>query len=321
VTIQLHYFALAIVVVSMAGVAVLVYRQPGLGAWAVGGLLVFAALLSPLVIHEFLTGSPNARAVGALLGGELRGGTGGLADPPTQISLPRRAYEVFALGLVGIFLGGNIEAVAAVVSVVLVGALSFGLIRRPDLRWQLSLIAGLLGATLAEAVVYRGPIFEHYFVPISPVLYLAVAAALAFVPINLPTQICVRLGVAALAGLNLVSSPFREPPLYQIAQTQTVAALIAETAQAGEFGSEKTFELWLLAGGEADGAYRFWLERMGHPPLPPDTPAPATQLFIVCRRPLCDPPSAQAQAGRDWSAARLAWQASVGDDDVMQLVR
>jgi hypothetical protein len=259
--------------------------------------------------------------VAALAGGELGAGTGGITAPPPQISAPRRAYEVFALGLVGIFLAGNIEVVAATVSVVLVAALSFGLTRRPEPRWQLTLVAGLLGATLGEAVVYRGPIFEHYFLPISPVLYLAVAAALALAPINLPAQICIRLGVAALAGLNLVNSPLREPPLYQLAQTQTVAGLIAETAQAGESASEKTFELWLLAGGEADGAYRFWLERMGHPPLPPDTPAPARQLFIICRRPLCDPASAQAQAGRDWSAARLAWQATVGDDDVMQLVR
>jgi 4-amino-4-deoxy-L-arabinose transferase-like glycosyltransferase len=305
ILIQLHYFSLAFVVVSMAFSAFLVRMRPRLVGWAIAGLVVFVALLSPLLVSEVLHGFPNMRAAATLVGGG-----GGLA--PVQGSVPRRIYEIFALGMVGMFLASKVEVVAAVVSVLLIGGLGYGFMSKRAPRFPTLLVACLLVATVAQAVVYRGQIFEHYFVPIALALDLAVAVLIGLLPQK--TRLLGVLGVLALAGLNLLNSPLRAPPDNQLAHTRGVAELIAEAA-AGE-----PFELWLLAGGEADGAYRFWLERMGRPALPPDAPL-APQLFIICRRPVCDVAHAQAAAGQPWSSARVAWQATVADDDILELVQ
>jgi hypothetical protein len=303
--IQLHYFALAIVFVCGVTMVFLVRRQPALRVWAVASLGIFVALLAPLLVHECLNDFPNLRAVMALAGSGRAG--------VVQISAPRRAYEVFALGLVGTFLASNVEVIAASVSFLVLALLGLGLARDRARRFPCVVIGGLLLGTVVQALLYRGTIFEHYLVPISPVLYLGLAAMLGLIPRTPLPRFVATGAVLCLAGLNLFSSPLRSPPDNQLAHTRTVAQLIADVA------GHQPFELWLVAGGESDGAYRFWLERMGKPPVPADGPV-APQMFIVCRRASCDPAHAQDQPGDVWSSARLAWRAQVADDEILQLV-
>jgi hypothetical protein len=289
--IQFHYFTLAVVLVTCCFVAYEALRDRRMLPWALLSAALFLALLSPFIIHELRDGFPNLQAARA-----LAAGTTAPAD-----SVPRRLYTVLALGLVGGFLTVGIEPLAAVTALVLV----IGLLVQPT--YPRVLIATLLAATSLQAVAYRGPIFEHYFVPLAPLLYLALGAAAAHLSARL-----LALPALALLVLNLAQSPLRLEPNYQLARTEAVAAAISETAHA------EPFALWLMARDDFDGAYRYQLERLHLPPARPMDPLPR-QLFIVCQDAPCDAPTLQASAGADWAAAALTWQAAVRDVTVLRL--
>ncbi len=305
VLIQLHYFSAAIVVVVVAFTALILRREPRLRTWAIGGLGLFALLLAPLMIHEIRTGFPNVRAAAAL-------GTG--ASAAVSESAVRRIYELFSLGLIGGYLTADVEPLAAVVSLLLAGGLALRLIARRPPILESALIAALLAAAVAQGIVYRGPIFAHYWLAISPVLFLAVGAGVSIVPRAWPALVSASLAVVALLGLNAWASPLREPAQQQLARSDAVAEVIGSAA-AGE-----PFLLRLTSPDESDSAYRFQLERRGTPPAAPDAPLPS-QLFVICQRSPCDPAQAIDQAGPDWSNSQLASQVRAADDDVLQFRR
>jgi hypothetical protein len=305
VLIQLHYFSAAIVVVVMAFTAFSVHREPRLRAWAFGGLGVFSLLQTPLVVHELLTGFPNVGAAAAL-------GAGGSASAGG--SVVRRTYELFSLGLVGGHLTADVEPLAAVVSLLLAGGLSLRLIARRPAILASGLIASLLAASVALGIVYRGPIFAHYWLAISPVLFLALAAGVSMVPPERPALVAASLAVVGLLGLNAWASPLRKPPEQHLARSQAVAEAIGSAA------ASEPFSIRLVSAGESDGAYRFQLERMGTPPAAADAPLPA-QLFVICPGMSCAAAQAIEQAGPDWSTSRLASQMRLADDDVFHFRR
>jgi hypothetical protein len=167
----------------------------------------------------------------------------------------------------------------------------------------------LLVAVLAQAVLYRGPIFEHYFVALAPLAFLGLGATLAAVP----SRFALAFAMALLA-VNLWRSPLLWPPLDHLARTSDVAHAVAARAAAEPFG------LWLMAADDTDGAYRYQLTRLGLSPARPEDPLPR-QLFVVCQDPPCDLSQLQRTAGPDWSAATLAWQDRLDGVTVLELRR
>lgn len=304
ILIQQHYFSAAIVGIVMVVGAVILGREPRLRAGAVGGLCLFALLQVPLVVHELLSGWPNVHAAAALAtAGSAAGGE----------SAVRRAYELFSLGLVGGFLTADIEPLAAVVSIFVAGGLALRLISRQPPIFESVLITVLLVATIAQGLLYRGPIFAHYWLALAPVLFLAVAAAVSIVPRG-PVLVAASLCAAGLIGVNAWASPFREPPKQQLARSLAVAETIRGAA-AGE-----PFLIQLMSLDESDGAYRFQLERMGTPPAAPDAPLPA-QLFIICPGSTCESAEALDRLEPDWSTGQLVARLRVADDEVVQVHR
>ena len=291
--IQFHYFTLAVVLVTWVAVALETFRaaRPML-PWALLSGAIFVALLSPLLIHELRDGYPNVHAASVLASG---------ASPAAE-SVPRRLYTVLALGLVGGFLtGGFFEPLAALGALVLVG----GLLVRPS--YPRLLLAALLGATLLQAVAYRGPIFEHYFVPLAPLLYLAVGATAAHFSLRL---VALPAPGAAAAERGPIAAAGRAA--YHLARTAAAATAIAETAHS------EPYALWLMARDDSDAAYRYQLERLGQPPTRPTEPLPR-QLFLVCQDAPCDVPTMRATAGADWADASLTWQIAVQGVTVLRL--
>jgi hypothetical protein len=225
-------------------------------------------------------------------------------------SVPRRLYEVLSLEIVGFFLAARVEVLAALISLVLVVALAGALWRGNDVaRFPTFVIIGMVAATVALGVVYRGPIFPHYFLALTPAVFLLLGAA-----VYLADRYSSRLAraaasgtVLALLGLNLLLLPIWPPPERQLEQTRQVADAI------GERSNGAPFALLLIAVGDSDGAYRFWLERSGFPPAPADAPPPP-QLFVICRQPVCARPS-------EWSDAQQVWQTDIANERIEHLVR
>jgi hypothetical protein len=288
--IQFHYFTLGVVVVGL-GVALYEAVRTGGYGWAVLGAAVFLGLLAPFVGHEVVSGLPNVEAARNLATGP---------DSSVQDSVPRRVYAVLALELVGGFLANSIEPLAVVLTVVVLVAL----VRSPR-RFPNVLVGLLLLVTLLQVVLYRGPIFEHYFVPLAPLLFLAIGLAAAQVSLRLVLPVFV-----AVLTLNLARSPLRDEPLLHLDRTEAVARAVLQRA------GDEAYGLWLVSPNDSDAAYRYQLERFGHPPARPQDP-PVDRLFLVCQDQPCDP----SAAGADWAAARVQSDETLLGVRVLELVR
>jgi hypothetical protein len=245
----------------------------------VAALAVFVLLLMPFLLHEVRAGFLNVAAARALAA----------SGASATESVPRRLYEVLVPGLIGGFVTGGIEPLAVVVAAALAVALAT---RRGSAEL---LLGGLLVATLAQAVLYRGPIFEHYFVALAPLVFLALGAV--------PARAALVGGVVLLA-VNVWQTPLSGPPLEHLARTFDVARAIDAQAGDGPFG------LWLMANDDTDGAYRYQLARLGRSPARADEPEPR-QLFLVCQSADCDATQLQEAAGPEWASATRTWQATL----------
>jgi 4-amino-4-deoxy-L-arabinose transferase-like glycosyltransferase len=288
--IQFHYFTLGVVLVCLAAALYEAGRAGGYG-WAVLGAAVFIGLLAPFAVHEVAAGLPNVQAART-----LATSGGAVAD-----SIPRRLYAVLALELVAGFMTTGIEPLAVALTLVLL----VGLARPGLLRFARVLLGLLLVVTLLQVVLYRGPIFEHYFVPLAPLLFLIVGAAVAQV-----RPLVTGIAFAALLVLNVAASPLREPPLEHVDRTEAVARAIHARA-----GGEP-YALWLVSPNDSDAAYRYQLERVGRPPIRP-ADGPAARLFLVCQDQPCD----QSAAGPDWAAAHVNSDTTFFRIRVLELVR
>jgi len=301
--IQLHYFAAAIVLVGFGFVVAELTRDArGQARWAaVGAVTVFTALQAPLLVHELLNGIPSLQALG-------------IAQPSSQAdSALRRAYATFVPLLIGSFLTDRSEPLSIPVALVLLGALAVAVVRPPS-QWPAALVGALLVATVAMAALYRGPIFEHYLVPVSPALFLALGSVLAVAARHPTTRIAAMALTFVLAALNVRASPVLEAPQHQLSEAKAVATAIARRADG------QPFALWHVSDVDSDAAYRFWLERDRISPARPAESLPH-QLFVVCDQADCDLERVRASIGADWSDGRLAHQQAAGNKTVIHLVR
>jgi hypothetical protein len=303
---QLHYFTLAVAGVLTIAAAWLIVQSRSIrwAGWMGLGLAMGGVLFAPLLLHELTTGFPNLHAAGELV-------IGGAAGAPRPDSLPRRAYAVLAPMLVGQFLTGGRELPAVVVTL----ALIWGVLRaalQPGRRFGAVLLSAILATLLVQAVVYRGPVFEHYLIAYAPVAFLGLAAT----AVHLTARVVLRrvVGVVGLLGLlafNIADWPFGAPER-QLARSEYVAALIAAAAGPERFG------LWLLAENDSDGAYRFQLERIGRAPARPDEALPR-QLFVLCQDRQCGPSEVRTAVGSDWLASQLEGLGNAAGVDVYRL--
>lgn len=293
--IQFHYFSLGLILVLLAAAIWLTMRSPRSEVrWLLLGLALGATLLLPLIIHEVNDGYPNLHAALGLAS----------SAPAAGDTLPRRLYAVLVPSLVAPFLTAAIEPLAVLVTVVLViGVIFAG--ANPRFRFGVVLLTATLLAMLAQAAVYRGPIFPHYLIAYSPMLFLCVGATVALVPRwSLP-------GVGLLAAISLSNLPFGEPER-QLSRSEHVAGYIARASAA------QPFAIWLLAQDDSDGAYRFQLERIGRPPVRPDQPPPA-RLFVICQSGPCTDAQVHDAIGPEWASAIISHRDSIDGVEIIEL--
>lgn len=299
---QLHYFSLALAVSVLAAMAYVVVRAGSwrLASWAALGIAAGMLIFAPFVAHEISTDYPNLRAVGLLAGQNSLASTD---------SVPRRLYAVLVPTLIGAFMTAGSEPLAIALAVLLLAAIVGGFFTR-RYRTPCAFIGLSLVGLMVQTLIYRGPVFEHYLTAYAPLVFLALAAAVALVPSIPVVQAIGTACLVVLFGQNLTHLPFG-PPERQLARSELVATQIASAAGTEPFG------LWMLADDDSDGAYRFQLERMGHPPARAEQLV--NQLFVVCQRFDCDEPTVRAALGGDWSTAPIAWRTSTAGVDIFRL--
>src|SRR3989344_4512773 len=141
------------------------------------------------------------------------------------------------------------------------------------------LIVGELGIG-----AYKGQLYPHYFGFLFPLPFILIGTTLGLIIKKRMTKI-LGIGVSfALVALNLTNQDFWRQGSNLIDQTKNIAVKIIEVSE------QKPFNLALIADGNSDHAYRYFLESMGHRPNTLEEEV-TEQLIVVCEHPdkPCEP--------------------------------
>lgn len=277
ILLQLHYINL--ILVPIAGVAFLFLVPRKL--WLRGGPVFAAGLLTGLslfLLFEARHSFPNTKSVIEFV---LR---------PSAVS-PRNLNFIGSLAEVGrriyeTVFGFGDWPIRGVIFASLLGSIIWTV-----KHWQESLsriivklfliwaALGILGISL-----YRGNLLEHYLGYLYPLPIITLAVAVkVFASRRLALGLLI-VGAIVFLRLEIGRMYFWHEPNNMVAQTKTIDNIVLNLA-VGE-----PFNFALIAPGNSDHAYRYFLDIWGRSPIIVEPGKPATsQLIVVCELKDCGP--------------------------------
>ncbi len=235
-------------------------------------LLGFLLMQIPWILFEIKHGFPNIKGLWNIFFGSTAAIGGGS-------SVFQKIVEVLPNYLLTRYLGGNIQLIGILLSIIVLGILYWHLKKKVEMRvlmLALWLILGVIGVSL-----YKGNVYDHYLGFIAPAAYI-ILGSLWFLLKDLRLKLGFLVLVAGLVAVNLLNSPLNYSPNNQLQRTQDITKYVIEQTQ------DKDFNFALLAKNNYDSAYQFYFEVYGHKPK--IVPVQRTeQLFVVCEDNPCEP--------------------------------
>lgn len=181
-------------------------------------------------------------------------------------------------------------------AILIIGIVSIILLIKHKNKFAVILLSVWLVTGVLLFGFYKKPIYDYYLVFIFPLSFLLIGNLLA--KIFELKQRKIRYGVvlsslllAGLLVLNLSNNPFKNPPNKQKDQVKRIAEFVLSKTD-----SNKPYNFALLAQGNSDHAYRYYLELMGRKPVTiendvvdPQRNTVTDQLMVVCEEKECHP--------------------------------
>lgn len=265
-------------------------------------LLIFALLMSPLVIFDSRHGWRNFEAMKTFF---LERQTTVSARPWNALPQMWPLSQEISTRL----LAGRNETLGSWVALAVLGGLLVVKKKLPFVILTVWLGVGLLGLGL-----YKQEIYDHYygFFFTAPFILLGGIAAFLISRAKIRGQWIVSTGLVFLAYFNFLDNPLRYFPNRQLQRTEEVARKIEEEA-----GGER-FNLAVIAERNYEDAYQYFLEvwETGVVDIDPlrAEETITDQLFVVCELPeeKCDPthnPKTEV-ANFGWSTVSEKWEVS-----------
>lgn len=268
------------------------------------GFLIFAVLMSPLLIFDIRHGFINTNALVKLI--TERGSTISTNIAELFSKIPS-TFNLINLDLVS----AGSAPIAIIVSLSILALFIFVLVNKnikdksPYFFVFTWLALGVLGLSF-----YKLPIYAHYlgFIFIPP--FLLIGAFFAnLIKFSKVTAVLATLAFCALLALNISKNPFWKEPNRLMKRSQDVARKVLS------LDGDKPFNLAVLAQTNYEDGYRYFLELWGGEVLHADRWDPATisdQLFVICEyeESKCDPthsPKAEV-ANFGWSDIEGEWE-------------
>lgn len=273
------------------------------------GLIIFLALMSPIVVFDARHGWLNAKAIWQFF--TVRQETVS-ARPWTAIpEIPSiiQNVSVRLLGGRNKLAGDLVLAVLSVPSILLL--LGRKNMEKNEASAYLMIFIWLAVAFLGLGV-YKQEIYDHYygFFFTAPFILIGGFVEGIWRGLSVVGKTIVMATLLFLIGINLYGSPLRNPPNYQLQRAKEVAHKIEEET-AGE-----RFNLAVIAERNYQDGYKYFLLKDKKEVVEIDSQRTdetiTDQLFVVCEKPRekCDPThSDKAEvANFGWSKIDKEWQ-------------
>lgn len=138
--------------------------------------------------------------------------------------------------------------------------------------------------------LYTGNIYDYYLMFAFPLPFLLVGIVSSKLMQLRITKWVSALAIAAIFIVQLQNTPIAKEPNRLKFQAQEIAMFILGKTQG------QPYNFALMATGNSDHAYRYFLEIYGHPPVTienesndPERQTVTDQLFVVCEEEVCQP--------------------------------
>lgn len=280
--IQMHYLALIMIPVAAILWLYEMIRFGGeiryklLGTML--GFLAFLVLILPLIIFDLKYNYLNSRSLWML----VTKSDSSVGGPDSNFIL--RIWDIFSQKLVGRYISGEVFVLSTILSIVVLIPLIYRKIewfKKRHLEWAILALGVWLGIGLLGISLFKGYVYDHYLLFVSPAPYLLIGGFVALWKNK--WQWIVALGLIIIVGaVNLMDNPLNNPPNRQLQRTIDVSKYIIDKA------GGKPFNFALLAERNYDAAYLFIMDQMGHKPISVGLEK-TDQLWVVCEDLVCEP--------------------------------
>jgi hypothetical protein len=273
IAVQLHYLGLVIGLI----LAAMTLTQLSKKLWFKFALIQTTGFLigaSPFFAFEVRHGFPNTRTIFEFVT------RGGQTTGPRSLNLLWLIFEITRFNLESI-LGSDLAPITPHLSWIFLALVILGLfvvLKKSTLLSPTTLtvftfwFVGTLGIGF-----YKGQLHYHYFEYLFPAPFLLVALLLSLLK-SVRHRLAAGSVALIAAGLLIVRSPSWQPGSQLIDQTQNI------TLEALALTENQPFNFALIANGNSDHAYRFFMEINHQPPTPLEQ-AVTAQLIIICELP------------------------------------
>lgn len=271
-------------------------------------LVVFALLMSPLLIFDIRHGFMNAKALWLFLS---QGRSSTFAGPLAAIGQIPKDFSLVVTRLLGStnkILGAIITGTTLLIIVFLIANRKK---IKPGNRRGFMILALWFIFGLGGLVLFNHEIYDHYFGFLFPAPFLFWGGASEYLiqRFKITGKILVAGATSILALIAIFNSPIRGVPGYQMVRSMTVARKIVTEARG------QRFNLAVIAESNYEDGYKYFLEEWGAPVIYMDPlryqDTITNQLFVVCEKPeeKCDPthnPKTEV-ANFGWSKIAQMW--------------
>lgn len=280
--------------------------------YTIYSILIFAFLMSPLLIFDIRHNFQNFRAMREFITNSQSGSFKGIPDAIMNVS---KVFDSLFIRLPG----GRNESLGiflSIFSIFLTGQIVMNLFKKklfsksPIALLMAWILIGVFGLAFVQRDVY-----DHYMGFLFPAPYLLLASltkeALGTRGLVKKTIAYCLLPIAFifLVLANLLNSPLKDNPPRQLQRSKAVSDKILSESQS------KKFNLAVLAESNYEDGYRYFLEVNGAEVLHADIWDKNTisnELFVVCEKPAekCDPThSSKAEiVNFGWTKIDNSWE-------------
>lgn len=276
VLVQLHYIDLVFgLIIGVASLLIFPRKE-----WFIQILLVglgFAVGDSLFILFELRHGFPNTRSVLEFL------------TRPSAVS-PRSLNPLFIVDNIGVRLydivfrmGVNLSKVYFYLSVVFISTWSLKNYKQKSLTIKIIFVWLLLG--IFGVGFYRGSLLEHYFSYLFVLPFILIAVFGDFLLQKKKMWVLFFVGVSVITYFSVKNMYFWTKPNNIISQTEAVSRIAVNLTDG------KPFNFALIAPGNSDHAYRYFLDVWNHRPVviedpisDPDRKSVMDQLIVVCEQ-------------------------------------
>jgi 4-amino-4-deoxy-L-arabinose transferase-like glycosyltransferase len=314
VVLQLHYVALVFIPIIIVSLSLIRFRIPR--KWLAGGFIGTIITIAPFILFEVRHQFINTITVFYFV---TRSGD---AKTFTVMTFFNKFWDLTVRLFWRLVIIKNAEISVFFLATVLLLCFLY-LIKEKNSRRKMAIKLLLVWYVVGISVLslYTGNIYDYYLMFAFPLPFLLTGIAFAPFLKNWATKLPVLGLVLVIAIWHLQVTPISREPNRLAAQTYDIAQFILNKV------GKEPYNFALIAGGNSDHAYRYFLEIGGNTPVEIKNPANdpqrhtvTKQLYIVCEEKICQPLGHPLWEIAGYGRAEIADEWSVGLFKVFKLV-